>query len=96
VHSGRLDNFDANLCGGSGASPECPTIESGLKVTTGLQVVGYLLGAAALTTGIVVFAVTRSAPDLECPKVGRAPAFTLKCAPGTDGKGGGVGCFGTF
>ena len=96
VHSGRLDNFDANLCGKSGASVECPTIESGIKVTTGLQVVGYILGAAALTTGIVVFAVSRSAPELECPKVGRAPAFTLKCAPGADNKGGGVGCVGTF
>lgn len=96
VHSGRLDNFDTNLCGTSGASAQCPTIESGIKVTTGLQVVGYILGAAALTTGIVVFAVTRSAPDLECTKVGRAPAFSLKCAPGVDGKGGGVGCVGTF
>ncbi|MDI1444530.1 tetratricopeptide repeat protein [Polyangium sp. 6x1] len=96
VHSGRLDNFDANLCGGSGASPECPSIESGIKVTTGLQVVGYILGTAALTTGIVVFAVTRSAPDLECPKVGRAPAVTLQCGPHVGGKGGGVGCVGTF
>ncbi|MDI1428949.1 hypothetical protein [Polyangium sorediatum] len=96
VHSGRLDNFDANLCGGSGASPECPSIESGIKVTTGLQVVGYILGTAALTTGIVVFAVTRSAPDLECPKVGRAPALTLQCGPHVGGKGGGVGCVGTF
>ena len=96
VHSGRLDNFDANLCGGSGASLECPSIESGIKVTTGLQVVGYILGTAALTTGIVVFAVTRSAPDLECPKVGRAPALTLQCGPHVGGKGGGVGCVGTF
>ncbi|MDI1479789.1 hypothetical protein [Polyangium sp. y55x31] len=96
VHSGRLDNFDANLCGGSGASPECPSIESGLKVTTGLQVVGYILGTAAVTTGIVVFALTRSAPDLECPKVGRAPTLTLQCGPHVGGKGGGVGCVGTF
>ncbi|MDI3283520.1 tetratricopeptide repeat protein [Polyangium sp. 15x6] len=96
VHSGRLDNFDANLCGGSGASPECPSIESGIKVTTGLQVVGYILGTAALTTGIVVFALSRSTPDLECPKVGRAPALTLQCGPHVGGKGGGVGCVGTF
>jgi len=97
VHSERLDNFDAKLCGKSGASPECPAIESGLKVTTGLQVTGYLLGGIALTAGIVAFAVTRSAkPDLECPQVGRAAPLRVRCGVGADGKGAGFGCVGAF
>jgi hypothetical protein len=97
VHSGRLDNFDAKLCGKSGASPECPAIESGLKATTGLQVTGYLLGGIALTTGIIVFAVTRSATaDLECPKVGQAAPLRVRCGVGADGNGAGAACMGTF
>lgn len=97
VHSGRLDTFDAKLCGKSGASPECPTLESGLKVTTGLQVAGYLVGGLALTGGIIAFAVTRSAkPDLECPQVGRAIPLRVRCGVGADRTGAGLSCMGAF
>lgn len=91
-------SFDATLCGGSGASPECPSIQSGLNVTTGLQVGGYLLGSVAITAGIVVFAVTRSVPSLDCPPaVGRRePAVLVQCGPRLGGDGAGLGCAGVF
>jgi hypothetical protein len=99
-YSNKLDAFDANLCDGGAAGPECPTIESGIKLTTGLQVVGYVLGGAALTVGIVVFGVTRSAkpPELDCPEVGKkAPLpIMLRCGPSLSGNGGGLGCSGAF
>ncbi|MBK9261202.1 MAG: hypothetical protein IPM54_15530 [Polyangiaceae bacterium] len=97
VHSGRLDTFDANLCGKSGATPECPAIESGLKVTTGLQVAGYLVGGIALTAGVVAFAVTRSATAaVDCPNEGKAAPLMVRCGVSAGGQGAGVGCFGAF
>lgn len=94
VHKGRLDNFDAKLCGKAGASPECPAIDASLGTTKGLQVAGYLLGGIALTTGIVVFAVTRSVPD--CPKVGQSAPLRMSCGVGADGTGAGMSCVGAF
>ncbi|UQA59653.1 tetratricopeptide repeat protein [Polyangium aurulentum] len=102
VHVNKLDAFDANLCDGPGASPECPAIKSGIKVTTGLQVAGYILGGAALTTGIVVFALASSAPSvsgpsLDCPKTGCVrPPPVLQCGPRMGGGAMGFGCGGTF
>lgn len=94
VHKGRLDDFDAKLCGKAGASPDCPALDASLGTTKGLQVAGYLLGGVALTTGIVVFAVTRSAPD--CPKVGQAAPLRMSCGVGADGTGAGMSCVGAF
>jgi hypothetical protein len=98
VYSNKLDAFDANLCDGPGASPECPAIESSLKVTTGLQVAGYLLGGVALTTGIVVFAVTRSAPSpsLDCPEAALEKRPIIACGPRMGGGAMGIGCAGSF
>ncbi|HRI66131.1 MAG TPA: hypothetical protein PK156_17910 [Polyangium sp.] len=98
VYKGHLDDFDAKLCGKSGASPECPAINSSLSLTKGLQVAGYLVGGLALTGGIIAFAVTRSvkAPEIDCPKVGRAAPLRVSCGVGADGQGGGVSCVGTF
>jgi len=94
VHKGRLDDFDAKLCGKAGASPECPALDASLGTTKGLQVAGYLLGGVALTTGIIVFAVTRSVPD--CPKVGQAAPLRMSCGVGADGTGAGMSCVGAF
>lgn len=99
VYKGHLDDFDAKLCGKSGAAADCPAIESSLKLTKGLQVAGYLVGGLALTGGIIAFAVTRSATgalDADCPKVGKPAPLRLSCGVGADGQGGGVSCVGKF
>jgi hypothetical protein len=95
IYSGKAEQLDLNHCGKADAKPICKSLDADANISM-LKVTGGLLGSA-LVTGIVAYIIMRpKAPDLDCPKVGKAAPLHVRCGVGADGNGAGIGCFGSF